>query len=154
MRKRTILYVGIILLIFSLSSCYLWFVHKIEVVWEGDLGGSILFEYSRANDFDIHYQVEDVDYFLAGIAAIDCNEDLVIMEVSPDEKHLVLLVENSTRAQYPHGTRLWIFDLSVLPDGAEFEPLLDIIDTEVLDATIDNEKVDYQIPGESREYRF
>jgi hypothetical protein len=154
MGKRIIQYVGVIIVVCALVSCEPWPIFKTEIAWEGDLGGRILFEYNVWGDYGVYYRLHEKSYRLASVAASDCNEILTVMEVSPDETHLVLLVTNSSRRGYPHGTRLWVFDLSILPDGDEFDPLLDVIDTEVLDATIDNEKVEYRTPDGLLEYTF
>jgi hypothetical protein len=153
MKKQIVLYFSVILTVFALVSCGPWPVIRHEVVWEGEGGGTILFAYRPGWNYDVVYQFESETYHLVGIS-FDAGEKLVVREIPPDENHLVLLVANSRRYQYPHGTRLWVFDLSVLPDGDEFDPLLDIIDPEVLDATIDNDKVEYRTPDGWLEYKF
>ena len=152
MRKRIIQYLGVILIFFVLVSCGPWPIYKTEIAWEGTLGGSILFEYNVWDDYGVYYRFQEKSYRLASVAATDCNEILTVMKVSPDETHLVLLVTNSSR--YSHGTRLLVFDLSVLPDGDEFEPMLDVIDLEVLGAWIDDDKVEYQTPDGELHFLF
>jgi hypothetical protein len=154
MRKYIIQYFRVILIVSMLVSCEPWPIYMTEIAWEGALGGSILFEYNVWDDYGVYYRFQEKSYRLAYIAATDCNEILTVMKVSHDETHLVLLVTNSSWRGYPHGTRLLVFDLSVLPDDNEFEPLLHVIDPKVLDATISNDKVEYLTPDGELQFLF
>jgi len=154
MKKAVSFLLVAILTVFTLISCEPWSfsnlnIDEYEVVWEGEEGGSILLGHIVFDSL-IVYQFQSKKYYLAGIS-FDASEVLTVMEVSPDETHLVLL-SNSRR--YPKGTCLLVFNLSILPDGDEFEPLLDVTNPKVLDATIDNEEVDYLTPVGWMKYPF
>jgi hypothetical protein len=140
---------GILFLAFALASSCGWMFDPVseETVWTGALGDSIEHRYYLFGDFGVFYSFGGKDYSLAGIAATDCNEDLIISEVSPDETKLLMLLRGSNR--YEHGTRLWIFDLAGIREGAFATgsapvPLLDIVDPEVFYATIRDDRVDYR----------
>jgi len=89
---------------------------------------------------------------LIGVTFADANERIMKLSWSLDSSKFEMLITNSNRAEYIHGKRLIVFDVSEFPGRPNPIVVLDDHESDIEDYRLANNRLLYKLTGET-EYR-
>ena len=120
------------------------------ILWTGPQG-ELWRVGSDAGDYELYFTDDEEIWLVANVYGLDHDEVLQTYEVSDDGRNLLILIADSGRSSFPHGTCLSVFDIESprahlywnRAYGWALCPSVQIVDTEVLRAEIFNDRVEY-----------
>jgi len=123
------------------------------VLWTG-AQGELWRVGSDVGDFELYFSDGEEIWLVANVYGLDHDEVLRTYEVSDDGSNLLILIVDSGRSSFPHGTCLSVFDIESPKAHLSWNraygwalcPVVQIVDTEVLQADIYNDRVEYTTP--------
>ena len=123
------------------------------VLWSGTQG-ELWRIGSTAGDYELYYSDGEEVWLVTNVYGLDHDEVLEKWEVSQDGSKLLVLIVDSGRSSFPHGTCLSVYDIGSPKNHLSWNraygwalcPNVQIVDTEVLQADIFNDRVEYVTP--------
>jgi|GEM_PF-2732016 len=121
-----------------------------EILWAGTQG-ELWRIGSDAGDYELYFSDGEDLWLVANVYGLDHDEVLQTYDVSDDGRNLLILIVASGRNSFPHGTCLSVFDIESprahlywnRAYGWALCPIVQIVDTEVLQAEIFNDRIEY-----------
>jgi len=109
---------------------------------------------SDTGDYELYFSDGEEVWLVANVYGLDHDEVLQTYEVSNDGSKLLILIVDSGRSSFPHGTCLSVFDIESPKAhlywnrayGWALCPVVQIVDTEVSQAGIFDDRVEYYTP--------
>lgn len=123
------------------------------VLWSGTQG-ELWRVGSDAGDYELYFSDGEEVWLVTNVYGLDHDEVLQTYKVSDDGRHVLTLIVDSGRSSFPHGTCLSVFDIESPKAhlywnrayGWALCPVVQIVDVEVLQADIFNDRVEYTTP--------
>lgn len=120
------------------------------ILWTGTQG-ELWRVGSTAGDYELYFSDGEEIWLVANVYGLDHDEVLQTYDVSEDGKYLLTLIVGSGRSSFPQGTCLSVFDIESPQAhlywnrayGWALCPVVQIVDKEVLQAEIFNDRVEY-----------